>query len=391
MTNLNIAVPADSKDTEFGTSDILLAKDVVKLGENSPQIQAIKENINNVNNALNDVNSDMQELKNKVSKISTELFKIVTELPEAADADKNKIYCILTINQVDNENKYVEYIVIEEDNVWKWEKIGEFKAEPDLSGYAKLNGANFSGYVRLQGGFDGAKLGTYGGKYLTSAIQEDQSPTKVYATDGSIADLSTKANRYDILLKKSTDDGYYIEYNDNVIGSQAFAANNTCTADSMYSLVEGYYTQASGNCSHAEGSQTISSNMAAHAEGCKTEAEGECSHAEGWHTIAKGYSSHAQGSYNIEDKCAIHSVGIGINLDRKNAEYIYAQTNETDDNLIDNPKNGYKYLIGVGGYDGISTDNSTYKSVQEVIADLTARIEQLETKVKALEDANTPA
>lgn len=29
MTNLNIAVPADSKDTEFGTSDILLAKDVM--------------------------------------------------------------------------------------------------------------------------------------------------------------------------------------------------------------------------------------------------------------------------------------------------------------------------------------------------------------------------
>lgn len=27
MTNLNIAIPAGSKDTEFGTSDILLAKD----------------------------------------------------------------------------------------------------------------------------------------------------------------------------------------------------------------------------------------------------------------------------------------------------------------------------------------------------------------------------
>lgn len=148
MTNLNIAVPADSKDTEFGTSDILLAKDIVKLGENSPQIQAIKENIDNVNSTLNDVNSDMQELKNKVSKISTELFKIVTELPEAADADKNKIYCILTINQVDNENKYVEYIAIEEDNVWKWEKIGEFKAEPNLSNYAKLSGANFTGEIK---------------------------------------------------------------------------------------------------------------------------------------------------------------------------------------------------------------------------------------------------
>lgn len=35
MTNLNIAVPADSKDTEFGTSDILLAKDTAALVDNA--------------------------------------------------------------------------------------------------------------------------------------------------------------------------------------------------------------------------------------------------------------------------------------------------------------------------------------------------------------------
>nr|DAN22442.1 MAG TPA_asm: hypothetical protein [Bacteriophage sp.] len=82
-------------------------------------------------------------------------------------------------------------------------------------------------------------------------------------------------------------------------------------------------------------------------------------------------------------------MGIGNISTRKNAEYIYV--NLSNASIHDDPKNGYKYLIGVGGYDGISTDNTTYKSVQEVIADLTARIEQLETKVKALEAANTPA
>lgn len=230
---------------------------------------------------------------------------------------------------------------------------------------------------------------------LNIAVPADSKDTEFGTSDIMLAKdvtarLNTKANTTDILLKKSANGGYYIEENDNVLEAKAFAANNTCTASSEYALAEGWYTQASGNTSHAEGSQTISSNLAAHAEGCKTEAEGECSHAEGWHTIAKGYASHAQGSYNIEDKCAIHSVGIGFNTDRKNAEYIYAQTSESNDNLTDNPKNGYKYLIGVGGYDGISTDNTTYKSVQEVIADLTSRIEQLETKVKALEDANTP-
>ena len=34
MTNLDIAIPADSNDTNFGTSDILLAKDTFKSVEN---------------------------------------------------------------------------------------------------------------------------------------------------------------------------------------------------------------------------------------------------------------------------------------------------------------------------------------------------------------------
>ena len=176
MTNLNIAVPADSKDTEFGTSDILLAKDVVKLGENSPQIQAIKENIDNVNNTLNDVNSDMQELKNKVSKISTELFKIVTELPEAA---------------------YVEYIAIEEDNVWKWEKIGEFYAKPDLSGYAKLFSPKFTGNVEMfhcyvTGNFKVSGTISKNKNNHFFKAEEQSSADRAFATDGSIQPIGTE-------------------------------------------------------------------------------------------------------------------------------------------------------------------------------------------------------
>lgn len=211
------------------------------------------------------------------------------------------------------------------------------------------------------------------------------SATKVWATDGSTVDLTTKANTSDldakanasdVLLKKSATGGYYIEKNSNKLGGQAFAANSACTASAYHSFAEGSDTEASGNHSHAEGGST--------------EASGFCSHAEGSDTIASGRGSHAQGIYNIDDSNAIHSVGIGNNTARKNAEYIYAK-NDVSGYLVDDPKNGYKYLIGVGGYDGISTDNTTYKSVQEVIADLTARIEQLETKVRALEAANTPA
>lgn len=267
------------------------------------------------------------------------------------------------------------------------------------------------------------------------------SATKVWATDGStvdlttkanVADLATKANTSDVLLKKSASGGYYIESNDHQIGWLAFAANSVCTASGNYSFAEGYgkatssvahaegeYATASGYASHAEGSYTVASGTCAHAEGDHTQADQPGAHAEGYYTLAKstashaegyytkavgnyshsegnntkasGYCSHAQGIYNVDNKNAIHSVGIGNNTTRKNAEYIYAKNNENGYGLTDDPKNGYKYLIGVGGYDGISTDNTTYKSVQEVIADLTARIEQLETKVRALEAANTPA
>lgn len=230
------------------------------------------------------------------------------------------------------------------------------------------------------------------------------SATKVWATDGSTVDLSTKANTYDVLLKQSGSGGYYIEDNNHTLGMKAFATNSKCTASGDYSHAEGDSVSI-GNLSHAEGSQTVARGVYSHAEGRNTTAGGMdshaegygtladswCSHAEGKNTTASGFASHVQGYNNVVNINAIHSVGIGNDTTRKNSEYIYAKNNTNSTALVDDPKNGYKYLIGVGGYDGISTDNTTYKSVQEVIADLTARIEQLEAKVKALETANTPA
>lgn len=206
---------------------------------------------------------------------------------------------------------------------------------------------------------------------LNIAVPADSKDTEFGTSDILLAKdvtarLNTKANTTDILLKKSAKGGYYIEENDNALGEKAFAVNSECTASGGYSYAEGFF----GN------------------------AKGDASHAEGVLTSAIGYSSHAQGMRNVIDKCAIHSIGIGTGIGNdyyRNAEYIYLKNSEDGTELSVDPKNGYKYLIGVGGYDGISTDTTTYKSVQEVIADLTSRIEQLETKVKALEDANTPA
>lgn len=115
----------------------------------------------------------------------------------------------------------------------------------------------------------------------------------------------------------------------------------------------------------------------------KKGALGSYSHAEGYGTTASGSYSHAEGTYNVKDTHAIHSVGIGTDRVSKNAEYIYIGTDAFDGIDVSNPKHGYKYLIGVGGYDGVSTDNSKYKSVQEVIAELTAGVRALWLPVTA--------
>ena len=340
---------------------------------------------------------------NQLANISTDLFIVVSELP-TEDIKEGKIYCIKDTSSTAQDNGYIEYAYINN----KWEKIGEFQVEPDLSGYAKLSGATFTGNVTIASSLYTGNISTRGitkapdniGYLYLKGDPTLSKATKVFATDGSIADLDTKANTSDILLKKSASGGYYIEDNSNELGQFAFAVNSICTASGAGSHAEGEAT-ASGMVSHAEGGATasgyyshaeggaIASGHYSHAEGSAI-ASGAGSHAEGEAT-ASGYCSHAQGTYNVDDKNAIYSVGIGDTKTRKNAEYIYAKNDGSSIGLIKDPKNGYKYLIGVGGYDGISTDNTTYKSVQEVIADLTARIEQLETKVRALEAANTHA
>ena len=69
---------------------------------------------------------------------NTDLFEVVTELP-TENISTSKLYCVLS-SKVGEENKYTEYAYIKQtDGQFAWEKMGEFNAAPDLSGYAKLN------------------------------------------------------------------------------------------------------------------------------------------------------------------------------------------------------------------------------------------------------------
>lgn len=169
------------------------------------------------------------------SKLNSDLFVIVSELPEASKADRSKIYCVkstassvqtlearhaVTLESKDNTpivqsvsqyndnkniavqaetaqgtiNRYVEYIVIQENVdgklVYDWEKVGEFKADPDLSGYAKLSGAKFSGDTIFSNGCRMSALYPFNNnRWIICGNQGEQSPNKTFSTNGKIANL----------------------------------------------------------------------------------------------------------------------------------------------------------------------------------------------------------
>lgn len=83
--------------------------------------------------------------KNQLGNVDVDLFYVVTELP-TTDIKTNKIYLKKSTN-TGEENLYTEYCYINNS----WEKMGEFKADPDLSTYAKLNSPSFTTRVTFPG------------------------------------------------------------------------------------------------------------------------------------------------------------------------------------------------------------------------------------------------
>ena len=129
----------------------------------------------------------------------------------------------------------------------------------------------------------------------------------------------------------------------------------------------------------AEGKSTRAEGVSSHAEGYNTTASGTYSHAEGYMTTASGGTSHAQGYNNYDNPSFIDMVGVGSNYTTKNASVIYVGRDSKGRVDPSDPKNGYQYLLGVGGYKGEAITNGI-KSVQEVIADLEGRITALENR-----------
>lgn len=162
-------------------------------------------------------------------------------------------------------------------------------------------------------------------------------------------------------------------------GEGSVVMGEDTTAIGSYSHAEGSGNNAMGSYSHAEGNQTNAEADCSHAEGKDTIANGEFSHVEGYKTEVDGKASHAQGSSNYPDPSFIDTVGVGNNSrNQKNASVIYVGRDELEEVDPSDPKNGYQYLLGVGGYQGQAIAEGM-KSVQEVIADLEKGVAATET------------
>lgn len=126
----------------------------------------------------------------QLANISTDLFVVVSELP-TEDIKEGKIYCIRDTSSTAQDNNYIEYTYINN----KWEKVGEFQAEPDLSNYARLDrfnkfkGANFTGYVTLSDvWFPAGIVAPANGHFFIAGGVADSS-RKVFFADGSVSDI----------------------------------------------------------------------------------------------------------------------------------------------------------------------------------------------------------
>lgn len=122
---------------------------------------------------------------------NTEVFVILgdnEELPTNESEIKGKIYCKKNTSSTAEDNKYNEYIYVK--NTKKWEKIGEFQAEPDLSGYAKLSGANFTGEITTHG-LDASRGRSWINEVRSLRAEKIESNYHVFAVNGTHLDVGS--------------------------------------------------------------------------------------------------------------------------------------------------------------------------------------------------------
>lgn len=339
MTNLNIAVPADSKDTEFGTSDILLAKDVMTylnaldsdiskeltaaVEKNDAEHKQMFSGISSNTSKITKLNETVKQL------VDHNLIKIVTELP-TTDIDKNCIYLVAN-KDGEGDNVFIEYIFVEAKG--SFEEVGRIQAKVDLSDY----------------------------------YTKEQTDSQIQSVKNSAIDIHNKDTAKSIKLSIDNREAE-TEYGSTV---NASLTDGICSTDinpmGIFSKQGNFISQFSGNglaFAHDEVSSVVTHNQVVMYKNNNPAINIEIdSYDKNLLTI--GNDKKFEISRPVDDTEGVTITGV---------ESITAFANPS--------------ATEVWATDGSTVDLTTYT---KAIANLTARIEQLETKVKALEDANTPA
>lgn len=133
--------------------------------------------------------------------IDLSLYKVVTTLPTQS-IDTKKIYLVLSASK-GTQNTYTEYIYVDS----KWEKLGEYKADVDLTAYAKKSDA--IGKYTPQASTSNVKLlaSNVSGGAVTEKDATINAATKSAAGVMSASDKDT-LDHLDVIAKKGILTGF---------------------------------------------------------------------------------------------------------------------------------------------------------------------------------------
>ena len=185
---------------------------------------------------------------------------------------------------------------------------------------------------------NGTQAASYDG---TEAVTVDITPAGIGAAATSHTHAMAEITGLQDAIDKASSSGSGATYTagngitistDNVISTPIYDGTGYTLGEKlenssvgMYSVAEGYKTNASADGAHAEGNQTVSAHFShaegdrtyislnqgsgAHVEGFETKALARSAHAEGTRTIANGITAHAEGSDTIASMYAAHAEG----------------------------------------------------------------------------------
>lgn len=344
--------------------DALQAKDSIFTKSIEDINTSIQKHIEDYSKEIKDINTTIEQLNTNIDTIDSNIEKLfnrkVSEgasvenyvcLSVESDADDNTIITLddtllkQELDTVDNNISNINTKITEISNVLG--KVYKVKGSTTVDNINSMTvGTAMIGYVYnlLDSGV------------ITNGINGELNVVKggniVYTEEG----WDEFAVSLDLDLDQCAGDNISIE--GNIISALGYTYDKEKEA---FSVGEG---NATGQNSYAEGQGTTAAGLTSHAEGSNTTASGDLSHTEGFVTVANNAYEHAQGSLNVSntgttpDKQTIHSIGIGANGARKNAQEVM--------------QNGDHYIIGIGGYDGTNATDEEVKTLQEVIEDISS-------------------